>query len=361
MFSSLLNFNRNMKCVLENHAYGKIKVCMPTEKAKKSIDPPRIIPSIAEGFHTVAANIYLILFPILIDLLLWLGPIVRIKNFFMPIMMDALEVSAAAYGDQAAEFITTSQEIWTEFFQQFNLLSLLRTFPIGISSLMFSKARTGTPFGIMRFIDLQSERTVLIWALGFLLIGTFLGCIYFSLTADRVKGKKKSPQLNGLLNQTLHGIILSLLIFSVFLILSFPIACILSSIFLFLPSLGTFPIALIGVMFVWMILPLGFSPHGIFSRQLNAVKSIVTSFQMVRRLMSAAGLFFIVILLIGFGLDVLWSTPETENWMLGVGIVGHAFISTGLLAASFVYYDSGIRWVESIPKPKTLETESFIS
>ena len=29
-----------------------------------------------------------------------------------------------------------------------------------------------------------------------------------------------------------------------------------------------------------------------------------------------------------------------------VGIGGHAFITTGLLAASFIYYQGGMRWMQ---------------
>jgi hypothetical protein len=33
-----------------------------------------------------------------------------------------------------------------------------------------------------------------------------------------------------------------------------------------------------------------------------------------------------------------------------VGIAGHAFITTGLLAASFIYYRNGLAYIQSIRK-----------
>ena len=36
--------------------------------------PPRIFKSILAGFNTVANHIYLIILPVLIDMVLWLGP-----------------------------------------------------------------------------------------------------------------------------------------------------------------------------------------------------------------------------------------------------------------------------------------------
>ena len=66
-------------------------------------------------------------------------------------------------------------------------------------------------------------------------------------------------------------------------------------------------------------------------------------------------------MLLGSGLDMLWSTPAADSWMLLVGILGHAFISTGLLAASFVYYNDGVRWLQNTIKTKKKEKPSVVS
>ena len=41
------------------------------------------------------------------------------------------------------------------------------------------------------------------------------------------------------------------------------------------------------------------------------------------------------------------SRPIT-SWLALVGIFGHAFIATGLLAASFIYYRGGLAYVQSL-------------
>ena len=53
--------------------YGKIIGRMLAPKVEEKVSPPRIIPSLVEGFNAVAGRIYLIIFPILIDLILWFG------------------------------------------------------------------------------------------------------------------------------------------------------------------------------------------------------------------------------------------------------------------------------------------------
>lgn len=346
---------------VELGAYGKIRDCMQSEKKDVKFDPPRIIPSIVEGFNAVAGHIYIIVFPICLDMLLWLGPLVRVKSYFLPLMIEAAQVSSAAYGEQAAGFVESTREIWSNLLDQFNLLFSLRTFPVGIPSLMISYVNSTTPFGDPFMIELVSGNTILVWLLVFLTIGLLLGNLYFALTASAARGNRQPLYLNQILKQTWQSLFLTLILITAATLLALPVSCLLSSVLLVIPSLGTFPFILLGLIAVWVMLPLAFSPHGIFSGDLKAAKSIVTSIRLVRSLMSATGLFFIMLILLGYGLDVLWATPETDSWMLLIGIIGHAFISTGLLAASFIYYDKGIKWLKNLVQPKKQEKTTVVS
>jgi hypothetical protein len=334
---------------------------MPSIKNDVRYDPPRMIPSIVEGFNAVASHVYIILFPICLDLLLWLGPIVRVKKYFLPLMVEAASVSSAAYGEQAAGFVESTREIWSNLLDQFNLLFSLRTLPVGIPSLMISYVNSTTPFGSPLAIEMVSGNTILIWFLVFLAIGLFLGSVYFALTASAAKGIGQPLYLEQILRQTWQSLFLALIMITAATLLALPVSCLLSSVLLVIPSLGTFPFILMGMIAIWVMLPLAFSPHGIYSGDLKAAKSIVTSIRLVRPLMSATGLFFILLILLGYGLDMLWATPEADNWMLLVGIIGHAYISTGLLAASFIYYDKGIQWLKNSAQPKKQKKTTAVS
>lgn len=342
-------------------AYGKINDCMPSVKNNLKFDPPRMIPSIVEGFNAVAGHIYIILFPIGLDLLLWLGPFVRVKKYFLPIMVEAAQVSSAVYGDQMAGLMESTREIWSNLLDQFNLLFSLRTFPIGIPSLMINYVNGTTPLGNSIAIEMASGDTILVWLLVFLAVGLFLGSVYFALTASVTRERGQPLHLNQILRQTWQSIFLTVILFTAITLLAVPISCLLSSVLMVLPSLGTLPFMIIGMIAVWAILPLAFSPHGIFSGELKAAKSIITSIRLVRSFMSSTGMFFILIILLGYGLNVLWAIPEADSWMLLVGIIGHAFISTGLLAASFIYYDKGVAWLKNTAQPKKQENTTALS
>jgi hypothetical protein len=333
---------------------------MPSVINDLKYDPPRMIPALVDGFNAVAAHIYIILFPILLDLLLWLGPTVRVKKFFLPLLLEASQVSAAAYGDQTVEIVEATREIWSYMLEQFNLLFSLRTFPIGLPSLMISYVANTTPFGDQMVIELNSGNTIFIYLIVFLLVGLLLGSIYFALTAGLVKSGRQPLQMKQIINQTLQGFFLALILITTIAFLAIPISCLLSSIMLIIPSLGSFPIIFLGMLAVWLGLPLAFSPHGIYVCEMKAGKAIVTSVRLVRSLMSVTGLFFIMLIVIGSGLDILWATPEANSWMLFVGIIGHAFISTGLLTASFIYYDKGIKWLQYSVQPEQKKKPSAV-
>jgi hypothetical protein len=110
-----------------------------------------------------------------------------------------------------------------------------------------------------------------------------------------------------------------------------------------------------GLFVVWVLLPLVFTPHGIFLGEMTTPRSIVSSIKFVRASMGGTGIFFILIILIGYGLDMLWSTPGTGSWMMLVGILGHGFISSGLLAASFVYYRDGLAWLSEAIRTREIQ------
>jgi hypothetical protein len=101
---------------------------------------------------------------------------------------------------------------------------------------------------------------------------------------------------------------------------------------------------------IWLIFPLLFSAHGIFVKNLSAWQSIRLSIQITNATLPTTALFFLSIFILTQGLNVLWRIPPTDSWLTLVGIAGHAFVVTGLLAASFIYFRDADRWVTSLRK-----------
>jgi hypothetical protein len=99
-----------------------------------------------------------------------------------------------------------------------------------------------------------------------------------------------------------------------------------------------------------------FSPHGIVINQSNFFDSVKISVNLTRRTLPSTVLFVLAAFLISKGLDLLWGVPNETSWLLLVGIFGHAFVTTGLVASSFVYYRDAIRWIREMVKLREMKT-----
>jgi hypothetical protein len=97
-----------------------------------------------------------------------------------------------------------------------------------------------------------------------------------------------------------------------------------------------------------MLMPVFFSPHGIYTFDQDALRALLNSLRMVRFTLPNTGLFLLTFLLLNNGLNFLWTTPAQDSWWMLVGILGHAFVSTALLAASFVYYRDLNTWLKVV-------------
>ena len=79
---------------------------------------------------------------------------------------------------------------------------------------------------------------------------------------------------------------------------------------------------------------------------MDALRAILNSIRMVRFTLPTTGLFLLVFVVINQGLNFLWNAQLSQNsWWLLIGIAGHAFVSTALLAASFIYYRDTNAWL----------------
>jgi hypothetical protein len=306
--------------------------------------PPGIIGSLRTGFDTIAAHVTVILMPLALDLLLWLGPRFSINKMAQPALhqVDLMFTSSG----MKAEDLRGMLEMYASFFREFNLLGILRTFPIGVSSLMSGLMPVRTPWGAPQILEIGSLPQF--FALCFLLTfaGWVLGGIYFSwvaaLAAPGVASEERAPAGRAVLQSVLYALIWSV----VSVVVGMPVGILLYVLFLINAWLGQIVLLLLGFISMWLVVPIFFSPHGIFIRKQNALASILSGLQMTRFTLPTSSLFVLTVFLLGVGLNLLWSRPSDDSWLVLVGILGHAFITTALLASSFVYYHNMTAWLQ---------------
>ena len=326
--------------------YGKMIDCMNTNEPNLVAAPPRIFPTILKGFNTVAGQVHLILLPVLLDLFLWLGPRLRIYDLFAPAiqMLNAnmLKVAPA----EMLETVRNATALYTEMFQQFNLFSAIRTLPVGVPSLVARMSVAQTPAVFFGNFEISSLRVGIAALGGLLTLGFLLGAIYFNALSRYSQPEVNAFNWNKLFNQYAQTLVFFLILVALLIAISIPLLLLVSILSLISAGLAQFIIVLVGFLAIWLILPLVFSPHGIFALDQKVVPSMLLSLRMVRFFLPGTSFFILVCILINEGLNMVWTIPGTASWLLLIGIGGHAFIVTALLAASFLYYRDGIKWMQ---------------
>jgi len=318
--------------------------------------PPALISCLASGFNTVATHLYLLLFPILLDLFLWLGPHFRVLNLVKPIIADISQSAMEASTPEIMEMLRTSEQVWTITLERFNLISLARTFPIGIPSLLTFTAPLDTPVGKATVQELSSFPVLLFFWLGILVCGLFFGTLYFDFVAQTSGNIKRSQNLKALFKLFLHSVGLSIGFFVLILAIAIPVMLVITILGLFSPNLAQIVFMLILLVLLWIIIPLFFAPHGIFLFQQNAYTATLASIRTVRYTLPATSLFLLIFVVFNQGLNIIWSMAPGHSWMTLIGITGHAFISTGLLSSSFILYLRLTEWTKSLQKQQSIST-----
>ena len=325
---------------------------MQTKSERAVSAPPRLMSAVIAGFNVVAGHIQLILFPVILDLFLWLGPHVGIKGVLQPWLDHWIQTVGEMGSPDMTSLMASSKPFFQSFIDNFNLLGMIRTWPIGVPSLMSSLNKSTTPFGSAAVNQISSVEPAVLTLLVILLIGLGFGSIFFNLVAyfcaERNFDITFTRRFTWGFFQT---ITLTLLLLVVLMLISIPAIIVLSFVIMLSPGIAQIILLVMSFILLWLLLPFVFSPHGIFAYGLSALSSLLTSMRLVRGFLPGTGLFLVVIFLFSEGMNIFWRAASPDSWMTLVGIGGHAFITTGLLAASFIYYQGGMRWMqESLKK-----------
>lgn len=304
--------------------------------------PPSVIGTIKAGFDTIANHLAVILLPLALDLLLWLGPRLSVKSAFLP-ALDYFRQFAEATKTPASD-LERVVGVYAEALDRFNLLAVLRTFPIGISSLIQGAQPLDTPYGLPRLIQVTSPEGVVGWIILLTVAGWLGGAVYFRWVASVCAAPGQKVRLSTLGQSFTLSILFAILILAV----GAPLLFLLFVLFVISPVLGQGLFLMLGFMSMWLVVPLFFAGHGIFIYSQDMFSSIFSGLRMARFTLPHSGSFVLLALILGMGLNYLWSVPPSNSWMLLVGILGHAFITTSLLAASFIYYREANTWLQIV-------------
>lgn len=306
--------------------------------------PPGIISSIKAGFDAVAARITAIFLPLALNLLLWLGPRLRMEKMFKSMEGDMVLFWQASR--IPAEDIQTMLDVYGKMTQSINLFGLVRTLPIGISSLFVAgQGPSVTPLGGPAIWQVD-VLTFPLWIMFLVFIGWVGGAFYFRDVAWAALAEKITSVRA--FQAVVQTVLISILCNMILIAVSVPVILILIVAAQFSALLANLLVLFIALGSVWVIVPMFFWAHGVFLDRQNVLTSMISSLQLTRFTLPTSSLFVLTIFLLSYGLNFLWRIPAQDSWVTLLGIFGHSFVTTALLAGSFIYYHNMSAWVKAV-------------
>ncbi len=307
---------------------------------------PGVIDCLSEGFGQINRILWVILFPIGLDVLLWRAP----RLSAAPLAdrwLGVFSQAAAQLGSQptgASPVDAQSLEMARQWIQASPLydLATLATWNLANASVpTFVPSQRLDPLGV---IQIDGVLPVLGLALGLQLFGLVLGCIYLGFIGQQVRdGQISLSRLYRSLGRyCLSAIGFIGLVLGLVLAVSVPLSLIVGVLTMVAPVAAAvlYGAVMMSAVFVgvWMLLYLFFLVDAIVVGELGPLAAVRSSVGVVRsHLGSSLGLIGLTIL-ISLGMQVVWSALARQPWGMALAVAGNAYIASGLAAASMLFY-----------------------
>ncbi len=329
---------------------------MKTEEKRQTIRSPRgVIGCLTAGFEMMGRNLLVVALPVVVDLFLWLGPRVSVRPLVQT-TVHLLRVQSTSDPDVAGQ-VMLATELLEQFGARFNLLSVAAGIPLlHIPSLLARRASVvASPLGNPRVFSVSSLPAMLPWWGGLALAGLVLGFFYLNEIAHQVNGwgdqlsleePESLGQGDGGGDSSVRATAWKFLRFALFALGLLVVGSAVVPVWLLMVTVGTMVAQPLGILF-WLA-GLGFVGYAAL-HLMFVIPGLLLGERPLLRAMgesvllshfnpwSVLGLVVLAVVIYE-GLGFAWSLPGNDSWALLIGIVGNAFVATGLTSAAFVFY-----------------------
>ncbi|MGE3269452.1 MAG: hypothetical protein AB7P40_11940 [Chloroflexota bacterium] len=287
--------------------------------------------SLANGFAVVNQQPWIILIPILLDLFFLFGPRVSIA----PVVSQLVTAPgfAQSFGPEVSVAVIAQAE-------EANLLGLLSPGSITLPTIV---PALGIGRGAFMFIDSAGQAALI--GLAALLVGAGLGSLYQTLIAQQARDGELSLwnlPLDTVL-AWLRLVLLAVLVLVVMFLITVPFGLLTAVARLAGAGLEGLVLAIVGTLALIGQLYLFFASDAIFISRVGPIRAIRNSVAVVQMGVWATLLLAVTITATLIGMSLMWSLLTGQaSWGLALGIVGNAYIASGLAAAKMLFYQERI-------------------
>jgi hypothetical protein len=339
--------------------------------------PKGVIDTLSAGYAALNRQLWVLLVPIVVDLVLWLGPHVSYSPLVDPLVTRATEsVRQVAVGPTPApvsprrgqarvaanpanpELTSRLDEVrqWTlSRTTDTNALSLLARGPLVVPSLAAPLGAAGIigSVGAFQFVTSWPEGLLLIGALvtaSLLLGGVFYTGLAASAAADATRGPVTASRRAPRVALRVIGLLAALLGTGV--LLGLPVLVLVGFTALVAPELAVFGgvFVLAGLLFAEV--HLFFAVPAICVSNVGPLAAVQRSVAVVRRhLWPTLGLILLTWLILA-GMGRVWELVASSlqaPFGAGLAILGNAYIASGLIAAGMIFYTERVESLSSAP------------
>ncbi len=309
--------------------------------------PVGVIESLAQGFDTVTNHLWLILIPLLLDVMLWAGPrlavgpaIELMYEQFKAVSPIALieDESAEAAWAMLDEDLGNASETLGETYQAIWLMpSVLNQLPAERLPFDYEPSTwvMAKPYQLLLYLP------------GSWVFSAGVMMLYLMMLAAPFRSPVMTTSRT--LFAGVQGLIFlgSIPLLAIFLLMPFfLLGGMLGLLSGFLANMAVFG----GMMLLsWVTLFAVFTLHGLLVYGQNLFKSLWQSMRIVQWNAAPTMTFFLLLLTINWGLtEFVWRLVNPGDWLMLVSVTAHAFVSTGVMTASFVFYKDRYRYFNEI-------------
>ncbi len=315
-----------------------------------------IIETLSAGMNAVYKQLWLLIVPILVDLFLWMGPQITVEplliNMANNITTARAEIAAMPNIDQEtieslnalADF---TQNMATSETADINIAALVEVFAVRVPMIVVLPS---APENSSSTTTIEIDSQGAFWGICFLLllIGSAISAMYLTIAAQGIREvDPPKPFFHQLRRNWAYMTLIEILIILVIIMVGLPTALIFLVLGMFLPSVISLIVSIMTMTMLWIGFYAVFTLDALFVSDTNPLQALWHSVNIVQRNFWSALGFLILVNVISLGLTVIWNQISVNPFGALISIVGSAYVGTGLVLASFIFYrDRFTRWQE---------------
>ena len=311
-------------------------------KENKNSVFPGLPETIVAGFDVTTKHLWLLIIPVILDTFLWLGPRLSLRPLIEQFITYLPTEEAYAAFNEMLPILATRTNLFTSLSIPF----------IGVPVMLAGMTPENTPL-TTTVVEMADPGLVLAYWLGLSFVGVLLTAVFLTLIAQTIQAEDQltNRQLGHRTWQVWWRLLAGLMAYLMILLIIYILLVIIATAAaLISPVLSLFVLLIGPFMGAWILISCYYTPHGLALYGRPLIRAIQGSLALMKKsTLPAVGLILVIILTNTFLDPLLQSLADGGSWLTFVSILGHAFINTSLITATFIFYRDKQNLLQNTP------------